>query len=66
MIQFERPEIEDLFEFLSQHISVDLKQMADCCGKSYDDCYIILHEVIENMKNCKYQDSKITIQPNLT
>lgn len=51
MIHQAPPKESMLIEFLLGHIRKDLEHLADCCERSLDDCYIVLHEVLSAMED---------------
>ena len=41
---------DDVRPFIDAHIQLDLQQIAQCCAESTDDCILLLHDVINRMK----------------
>ena len=50
LISPELASVEDLGPFLEAHIQIDLQQIADCCGESTENCILLLHDVINRLK----------------
>jgi len=50
MIRPNLPRVEDVRPFIDAHIQLDLQQIAQCCAESTDDCILLLHDVINRMK----------------
>jgi len=41
---------DDVRPFIDAHIQLDLQQIAQCCAESTDNCILLLHDVINRMK----------------
>ncbi|KAF6041607.1 hypothetical protein EB796_000120 [Bugula neritina] len=50
MIRPNLARVEDVRPFIEAHIQLDLQQIAQCCAESTDDCILLLHDVINRMK----------------
>jgi len=48
------PRVEDVRPFIDAHIQLDLQQIAQCCAENTDDCILLLHDVINRMKQGIY------------
>ena len=51
---------EDIAPFLELHILKDLEHISISCGESVDNCILLLHDVLNNMKLGKVQKMETT------
>ena len=49
MIQPTRPGENVVGSFIEKHIQVDLKHISQCCSENADDCFLLVHDIINNM-----------------
>ncbi|XP_067940321.1 E3 ubiquitin-protein ligase RNF213-like [Watersipora subatra] len=42
--------LEEVAPFLEAHIQIDLQQISECCGENIDNCILLLHDVINRMR----------------
>ncbi|KAF6032078.1 hypothetical protein EB796_009578 [Bugula neritina] len=52
---------DDVRPFIDAHIQLDLQQIAQCCAESTDDCILLLHDVINRMKQASHIGENITL-----
>jgi len=54
--------VDEVSSFLEAHIQVDLRQLSNLCGASADDCILMLHDVMQRMKQGRGNNSKIILE----
>ncbi|KAF6041591.1 hypothetical protein EB796_000104 [Bugula neritina] len=61
MIRPNLARVEDVRPFIEAHIQLDLQQIAQCCAESTDDCILLLHDVINRMKQANRRGAAHTL-----